>query len=104
MAAHDRPVIRCDLEFDDQGVENISKLVFNGMKSNPQANELTKKDLRNWTKTIMAMRHPGKEFSEENFEKGFARMDVNKDGKVNLEDIRIIVLKKVKKENLYVGK
>ena len=31
-------------------------------------------------------------------------MDVNKDGTVNLEDIKIIVEKRVKKENLYIGK
>ena len=65
------PVVRCDLEFDDQGVENIAKLVFNGMKSQPTSTELTKKDLRNWTKAIMAMKHPDKEFNEANFEKGF---------------------------------
>ena len=52
----------------------------------------------------MEKRHPGVPFSEENFEKGFKWMDVNKDGKLDTEDIRILVLKKVKKERLYVGK
>ena len=41
-------------------------------------------------------------FSEKNFEKGFKLLDVNKDGKLDLEDIKIIVEKKVKRENLYV--
>ena len=41
-------------------------------------------------------------FSDKNFEKGFKFLDVNKDGKLDLEDIRIIVEKKVKRENLYV--
>ena len=31
-------------------------------------------------------------------------MDSNKDGLVNLEDIRQMVKSKVKRENLYVGK
>ena len=100
------PVIRSALEFDDKGVNNIAKLVFNGMKANPtnSTNDLTREDLRMWTKAIMDKKYPGKEFNEANFEKGFSRMDVNKDGKINIEDIKIIVLKKVKKENLYVGK
>ena len=37
------------------------------------------------------------------FELGFRKMDVNKDGKLDIDDIKLIVLKKVKRENLYVG-
>ena len=72
--------------------------------NNPNASDLTIADLRTWTKAIMDKKYPDKPFSEENFLKGFARLDVNKDGRINIEDIKIIVLKKVKKENLYVGK
>ena len=52
----------------------------------------------------MEKKHPGKPFHEENFEKGFACMDVNKDGKLDVDDIKLMVLNKVKKEKLYVGK
>ena len=62
------PVIRCDLEFDDEGVENISRLVFKGMRNNPNQTDLGKDDLRRWTKAIMAKRNPEMEFSEEMFE------------------------------------
>ena len=55
----------------------------------------------------MELKYPDKTdkrftFSEKNFEKGFKMLDVNKDGKLDLEDIKIIVEKKVKRENLYV--
>ena len=30
--ATDQPVIRSALDFDDQGVDNIASLVFNGMR------------------------------------------------------------------------
>ena len=43
-------------------------------------------------------------FSEENFQKGFRMMDTTKDGKVDIQDIRMITLNKVKRENLYTGK
>ena len=56
------------------------------------------------TKEIMAKKFPDKEFSEKNFEAGFKRLDSNKDGMIKLSDIRGVVLKKVKRENLYVGK
>ena len=49
------------------------------------------------------MKHPGVPFSEENFEKGFKWMDVNKDGKLDEQDIKEIVLKKCKKHGVYVG-
>ena len=52
----------------------------------------------------MELKYPDKKFSEKAFEKGFQKLDVNRDGKLDLEDIRIIVEKKVKKENLYVKK
>ena len=47
---------------------------------------------------------PGVPFSEENFQKGFRMMDTTKDGKVDIQDIRMITLNKVKRENLYTGK
>ena len=84
---------------------NIAELVFNGMRAGDRSKtQLTKNDLRTWTKQIMAKKHPDKEFSEEMFERGFRVMDVNKDGRLDLDDIRLMVLKKVQKENLYVGK
>ena len=98
--------IRNNLEFDEIGVENIAQKVFNGMKGwrpNPKG-ELSRDDLRKWTQAIMAKKYPDKKFDEASFEKGFARLDANRDGSVNIEDIKLIVLKKVKKENLYVGK
>ena len=52
----------------------------------------------------MAWKYPNLPFSEENFEKGFKWMDVNKDGKLDEKDIKEIVLKKVKREGLYTGK
>ena len=67
-------------------------------------NLISKNDLRVWTKAIMAKKYPDKEFSEKHFEKGFDTMDVNKDGKIDIEDIRLIVMKKVKTENLYRDK
>ena len=51
----------------------------------------------------MEKKHPGIPFSEKMFEKGFARLDVDKDGKITLNDVKIITLAKVKKENLYIG-
>ena len=52
----------------------------------------------------MELKYPDKkhQFSEKAFEKGFKLLDVNKDGQLDFEDIRIIVEKKVKRENLYV--
>ena len=52
----------------------------------------------------MEKRHPGVPFNDENFEKGFKWLDVNKDGRLDSDDIKIMVLKKVKKEGLYTGK
>ena len=49
-----------------------------------RTNELTKDDIRLWTKAIMAKKYPEKTFSEEDFEKGFRTLDKNKDGKINL--------------------
>ena len=59
--------------------------------------------MRVWTKQILAWKHPNVPFNEENFEKGFKWMDVNKDGRLDEIDIREIVMKKVKKEGLYAG-
>ena len=90
------PVIRHSLAFDNQNVENIAAMIFKGMKNtrtNPS--ELTKDDLRAWTKAILKKKHPGVQFSEEHFLKGFQKLDSNKDGILNIEDLKIIVLEKV---------
>ena len=50
----------------------------------------------------MEERHPGVDFSEDAFCKGFDRFDQNKDGKIDFKDIKRVVEKKVKNENLYV--
>ena len=44
------------------------------------------------------------EFSEKHFERGYKHLDLNKDGKIRLDDIRKVVLHKVQRENLYVPK
>ena len=98
--------IRSDLSFDEKNVENIAKLVFNGMKgmrAHPQG-ELSQDDLRKWTQAILSKKHPDVKFDEANFQKGFRKLDANKNGVIEFEDIKLIVMKKVKKENLYVGK
>ena len=80
-------------------------MIFNGMKitrGNPS--ELTKDDLRAWTKAILAKKCPDREFSEVHFERGFQKLDMDKDGRLNIEDLKLIVLEKVKRENLYAGK
>ena len=57
----EEPKIRSNLEFDDQGVDNIAKLVFNGMRGGDHSKSvLNKSDMRTWTKTIMELKHPGK--------------------------------------------
>ena len=98
------PNLRSALEFDDKNIENISRMVFHGMRGGDYSKkQLTKHDMRVWTKQIMAWKHPNVPFSEENFEKGFKWMDVNKDGKLDEIDIKEIVMKKVKREGLYAG-
>ena len=72
--------------------------------SENKTGELSRNELRTWTKHIMAKKHPGSKFNEEMFDKGFKTMDVNKDGTINIEDIKMIVINKCKKEKLYVGK
>ena len=52
----------------------------------------------------MAKKHPDVKFSEEAFQQGFRKLDTNKNGRIEIEDIKLIVMKKVKRENLYVGK
>ena len=100
------PLPRSSLTFTDQNVDNVTSLVFKGMQGSQArpSNQLSKKDLRTWVKTIMEKKYPGKQFDESAFEKGFGRMDVNQDGKLDIADIRTIVMKKVKRENLYIGK
>ena len=102
LEPEDQPLIRHSLTFDNQNISNIAQLIFNGMKiTRSKPGELTKDDLRAWTKAIMAKKYPNKEFSEEWFEKGFQKLDMDKDGTLNIEDLKIIVLEKVKRENLY---
>ena len=99
------PNITMDLEFDDKGVDNISQLVFDGMRRNDKSKTtISRDDMRTWTKKMLELKHPGVPFNEENFEKGFVQMDVDKNGKLTIKDIRLIVLAKVKKANLYSGK
>ena len=98
------PNLRSALEFDDKSVSKISQMVFHGMRGGDYSKkQLTMHDMRVWTKQIMDWKHPGVPFSEENFQKGFKWMDVNKDGKLDEKDIKEIVLKKVKREGLYAG-
>ena len=94
------------LTFNDENIRNIAALVFKGMQGEQawKSSQLEKHDIKAWTKKIMEKKHPGKKFSEEAFEKGWLKLDVTRDGKINYEDIRVIVEKKVKKENLYVKK
>ena len=98
------PQIRSNLEFDDQGVENISKLVFKGMKGcHNKTGVVSKHEIKTWTKQIMSKKYPNREFDESMFEEGFKRLDVNKDGTISLEDIVLIVRNKCKREGLYAG-
>ena len=75
------------------------------MRRNDKHKEtLSKDDMRMWTKKMLELKYPNIPFNEENFQKGFAHMDVDKNGKLTIKDIKLIVLAKVKKENLYTGK
>ena len=65
---------------------------------------LSKEDLRTWTKAILSKKYPGVPFDEESFEQGYRLMDSNKDGLINVEDIKEMVKAKVIRENLYVEK
>ena len=92
------------MEFNDQSVENISKLVFKGMKGGQnKSGVISKQEIKTWTKQIMAKKYPNREFDESMFEMGFSKLDVNNDGKISLEDIKLIVLNKCKREGLYIG-
>ena len=64
---------------------------------------LSKDDLRTWTKAILSKKYPGVPFCEKSFEQGYRLMDKNKDGLINIEDIKDIVKDKVKAEKLYSG-
>ena len=97
----EKPNIRNDLEFDNRGIDRIASKVFHGMDSKGKGNNLTKDDLKLWTQAIMKKKFPGVPFCEQSFERGFRFMDSNKDGVVNVEDIKEIVKAKVIKENLY---
>ena len=57
--------------------------------------------MRTWTKAILLKKFPGVPFSEEDFQIGFSALDTNKDGKINIDDIRDITMKKVKEENMF---
>ena len=104
-SAKETPRIRCALEFNDQGVEKIANLVFHGMRNGESGKQVvSKQEMRVWTKKIMEKKYPNKEFSEVAFERGFTKLDVDKDGELTVKDIKAIVLNKVKRENLYVGK
>ena len=98
----ERKRIANDLEFDEDAVERITHKVYNGMDTNRKG-VLTQEDLRSWTKAILHKKYPGVPFSEEHFQLGFSAMDTTKDGKVDIDDIYLITLNKVKKENLFIG-
>ena len=104
MSSTRTPIPQSDLTFNDQGIKNISKMVFKGMQSVQikPSDKLTKDDMRAWTKTILSKRYPDAEFSEETFEKGFRRFDTNGDGNIYFENIKKIVELKVKRSHLYV--
>ena len=63
--------------------------------------DISKEDLKSWTKAILNKKFPGVPFDEEAFEKGYNRMDTNKDGIISREDVRIITINKLKRENLF---
>ena len=98
------PIPQSSLTFNDQGIKNIAKMVFKGMQSAQAtpSNKLTKADMRAWTKAIMEKKHPNIKFSEKAFEKGFREFDSNDDGNIYFENIKKVVEKKVKRNNLYV--
>ena len=92
------------LTFNDESIRNIAALVFKGMQGEQawKSSDLRKQDIKAWTKKILHKKHPGKKFSEEAFEQGWMKLDVTRDGKINIDDIRLIVERKVKRANLYV--
>ena len=91
------------LTFDDEGVDRVAKKVFAGMKTVPtDKNNITKHEMRNWTQIIGRKKCPGKPFDEEAFERGFQKLDWNKDGTIGFDEIKNMVLKKVQNEGLYV--
>ena len=98
-----QPRIASNLEFDKAAVDRIAQKVFDGM-DNHKTGVLTKDDMRRWTQAIMKKKHPNMKFNEEMFSKGFEKLDVNKNGKIDVEEIRKITLAKVQKEKLFVAK
>ena len=47
----EKPNIRSDLQFDDKSVSNIAKMIFHGMAGgDPKKTQLSKQDMRLWTK------------------------------------------------------
>ena len=52
--------------------------------------------MRTWVKSIMEMKHPNEKFDEKAFERRFKKMDVNKDGMIDVSHIKQVVMKKVK--------
>ena len=43
---------------------------------------LSIEDLRSWTKSIQQRKFPNEQFNEEAFQKGFGKLDANRDGKI----------------------
>ena len=74
------------------------------MNISGKSGNLSIEDLRSWTKSIQQKLHPGTQFSEEAFMKGFAMLDRNKDGQLNIDDIIIIVRAKCIKTDTYASK
>ena len=80
--------------------------MFKGIQGSQSSTntQLSKNDLRTWVKSVMEMKYPNEKFDEKAFERRFARMDVNKDGMLGVSHIKKVVMKKVKQDDLYVGK
>ena len=51
----------------------------------------------------MAKKLPREKFDEASFNLGFNDLDTNHGGTINLEDIKAVILKKCKEDNLYIG-
>ena len=98
----DVPRVQCQIEFDEDAVDRITKKVYHGIDVNKKG-YISQEDMRAWTKAILTKKFPNMPFSEEAFQKGFGELDTTKDGQVNIDDIRMITMKKINQQNLYSG-
>ena len=92
------------LLWDDKCIETVAQAIFKGIKGNENhTDEVSKKELHKWTRGKMANKLPTQEFDEEQFDFGFKVLDTNEGGTIKIDDIKAIILKKCKEENLYIG-